>query len=177
MAKFENECKDLPIESKHTELGEKDGWIEMYNHQKKMQEEVYGYDFDSMSIKRVIEFLFWNNHALNDEIHELMDAVGGINDGIKIVPNKPLSKKEELSEMVGKGNAAWKPWKRANELYRHVKLKDLSENDRKELEFEYADILHFVFNIGIVLGITPERAYDLYMAKAKENIKRQNENY
>ena len=174
MAKFENECKDLPIKPLHEKLSNTDGWVEMYNHQKKMQEEVYGYEFESMNIKKVVEFLFWNNHALNDEIHELMDALGGIKDGIKVIQPQHSGRP---FQMEGKGNAAWKPWKKANSLYRHVKLKDLSENDRKELEFEYADILHFVFNIGIVLGITPERAYDLYMSKAKENVDRQNNDY
>lgn len=174
MAKFENECKGLDIESLFDNLGDKDAWVEMYNHQKKMQEEVYGYDFKEMSIKDVVHYLFWNNHALNDEIHELMDAVGGINDGVKITQPQHVGK---AFEMKGKGNAAWKPWKKANQIYRHVKLDELSEDDRKELEFEYADILHFVFNMGIVLNLTPERIYNLYMSKAKENVNRQNNDY
>tara|TARA_R110001632_G_scaffold48342_4_gene121824 strand:+ start:2305 stop:2829 length:525 start_codon:yes stop_codon:yes gene_type:complete len=174
MANKDNECKNLNVVTKFSDLSGKDAWVEMYNNQKKMQEETYGYDYSNMSIKEVVQYLFWNNHALNDEIHELMDALGGINDGIEIT--QPIPGGTALV-MNGKGNAAWKPWKMANPIYSSVTLDELSEEDRKELEFEFIDIMHFVMNIGIAINMSPEKIYEMYMSKAEENKRRNKEGY
>jgi hypothetical protein len=44
-----------------------------------------------MTIREIMDFWLVNIHALNDEIHEMVDALGGIKDG--------------------SGNAVWKYWK------------------------------------------------------------------
>jgi len=98
-----------------------------------------------------------NHHALVDELHEMMDAVGGIDDGV--------------------GNAAWKPWKSANTDIRNKKLSDLSESDMKELKMEYIDAMHFMFNSGLALGVTPKELYNYYLAKNEENWDRVRRGY
>ena len=42
---------------------------------------------------------------------------------------------------------------------------------------EYIDMLHFMLNIGLALGFSAEEMHDMYMAKNKENHKRQDEGY
>ena len=97
------------------------------------------------------------NHAIIDELHEMMDAVGGIEDG--------------------KGNAAWKPWKSTNPEIRKQKLSDLTPGDLKELKMEWIDVMHFVFNAGLAIGVTPNEFYNLYLSKNEENWNRQKNNY
>ena len=52
-----------------------------------------------------------------------------------------------------------------------------SEEQRVETLFEYIDALHFFINIGLILGFTPEEVYNYYIAKNKENHKRQDRGY
>jgi len=47
------------------------------------------------------------------------------------------------------------------------------DNAKKEL----IDILHFVFNIAIVLGMKPQEIHDIYINKNKINVERKNEGY
>lgn len=42
---------------------------------------------------------------------------------------------------------------------------------------EYIDAWHFFMNIGIALGISPDKFFDLYNIKHQENIRRQDEGY
>lgn len=44
--------------------------------QKKLQEEVFGHDFASMSTEDRIEFITWNILAATDELHEALNEVG-----------------------------------------------------------------------------------------------------
>jgi hypothetical protein len=97
------------------------------------------------------------NHAIIDELHEMMDAVGGIEDGV--------------------GNAAWKPWKSSNTSIREKKLSDLSPGDIKELKMEWIDVMHFVFNAGLAIGVTPGEFYNYYLSKNEANWARQKDHY
>ena len=54
---------------------------------------------------------------------------------------------------------------------------DLSENDKKELQMELIDIQHFLFNMMVSVGMTPDELYNYYLSKNKENIRRQENNY
>ena len=42
---------------------------------------------------------------------------------------------------------------------------------------EYIDMLHFMLNIGLALGLSAEEMHDMYMDKNKENHERQDEGY
>ena len=113
--------------------------------------------FNEMNIGDVVDFLLMNFHAIVDELHEMMDAVGGIDDGV--------------------GNAAWKPWKSSNSEIRKRKLSDLSPSDLKELKMEWIDVMHFVFNAGLSIGVTPEEFYNYYLSKNEENWNRVKRGY
>ena len=159
MANIDNKLSELKVNDVHkVDLeNNEDTLANCWNHQKYMQEKVYGYDFSKITIGEIVDFSFMNKHALNDEIGEFMDALGGIEDGV--------------------GNAAWKPWKKSNASIRGKKITDLTPNDIKELKMEFVDMFHFFMNFGIIIGITPKEVYNMYFAKASENVNRQKQGY
>jgi hypothetical protein len=164
MANIDNQCKDLEVRDYFTENGydkSKNSLEDLYHIQKQTQEMYFEKQgkkpFDRFSIGDVVDFLMVTNHAITDELHEMMDAVGGITDGV--------------------GNAAWKPWKSTNTEIRKKKLSDLSEGDIKELKMEWIDVMHFVFNAGLAIGVTPKEFYNYYLSKNEENWNRQKNNY
>ena len=57
------------------------------------------------------------------------------------------------------------------------KISDLSEGDLKELKMEWIDVMHFVFNAGLAIGVTPKEFYNYYLSKNEENWERQKNNY
>ena len=159
MANTDNECKDLLVEN---------DYVKSTNHleklmtlQKNTQEGVYGYDFKSLSLGEIKDFWLWNTRAIDDEISEAYDALGGV------------SNNGETSI----GNAVWKPWKSNPKKAYSMKVSDLSEDDQKELKMELVDIQHFLFNMMISVGMTAEELYNYYISKNKENIRRQENNY
>lgn len=155
MANVDNQCKDLEIldfyDKSTTHLDD------IMSHQKRMQEETYGFKFEDMSIHEVMQFWHVNNHAMIDEIHEMTDALGGIKDG--------------------DGSAVWKYWKKSHEKYKNLKISDLSDDDKKELFMEWIDIMHFFFNYAASIGLDARTAYNYYFAKAEENKNRQKRGY
>jgi len=164
MANQDNKCKDLEIENIYKELGYANGsssLADLYRLQgetQKMYQDKQGKkNFKDYTIGDLVDFLLLNNHAIVDELHEMIDAIGGINDGV--------------------GNAAWKPWKEKNPEIRQKKLSDLSPGDLLELKFEFIDVMHFVFNAGLAIGITPDEFYNMYISKNKTNWERQRNNY
>ena len=46
-----------------------------------------------------------------------------------------------------------------------------------EMQFEAVDMLHFLINIMMGLGMSAERTYNMYVSKNDENVKRQKEGY
>lgn len=177
MANEANECKDLVIEDMMSKLALKDNPFEiMFNHQKEMQEKVYGYVVEDMTISQVKDYLMWNQHALVDEFHEMADALGGIKDGIHITSPVPINGVPATIDHP-KGSAAWKPWKKGHGLYKQVKLEELSDGDLLELKFEFIDMLHFFMNMGAAIGMDAKEIFNMYMTKAAENVARQERGY
>lgn len=154
MANTDNTCSNLKVEDFHSTTNDTFGLI--FNKQKELQEKL-GFNFKDLTIKEIADFWMVNKHALSDELNEMFDALGGINDGI--------------------GNAGWKYWKKDNVLAKNMKISDLSENDKLELFYEWIDGLHFYMNFAISIGMTSKDVVNLYMAKQKENIKRQETGY
>lgn len=159
MANIDNQCKDLKVKDYYSENGYQDGnssLADLCNLQAKTQEMYFlkqgRKQFSEFTIGDLVDFLMINNHAIIDELHEMMDAVGGIADGV--------------------GNAAWKPWKSLNQTIRQSKLSDLSESDLKELKMEFIDVMHFAFNAGLAIGVTPQDFYNYYLSKNEENWSR-----
>jgi len=164
MANIDNQCKDLEIRDYYEENGYDENQnpladlYELQGKTQKMYQTKQGKKhFEDYTIGDLIDFLMINNHATQDEFHELVDAVGGIADGV--------------------GNAAWKPWKKENPDIRKRRLSDLSEGDLKELKMEWIDFMHFAFNTGLSLGITTKEFYNYYLSKNEENWSRQKKGY
>jgi len=155
MANVDNQCKDLEIKDFYDESTTH--LADIMEHQKQMQEETYGFNFEEMSLRDVMNLWHTNTHAVIDEIHEMTDALGGIKDG--------------------SGNAIWKYWKTDFSKYENMKVSDLSEDDKKELYMEWVDILHFFINYAASIGLDAKTAYNYYFAKAEENKNRQKRGY
>lgn len=155
MANQDNQCSHLEVKDYAKDFN--CSLAKIFELQGEMQSKVYGYNYKTMNMAEVVKFLLMNNHALQDEFHELLDAVGGIKDGI--------------------GSASWKPWKKDNSKTNLLKLRDLSPDDRKELVFELADMLCFFTNIALALNVTADELFNVFMAKIEENKARQQRGY
>jgi hypothetical protein len=155
MANTDNKCAELEIEDLYSQSTDTLG--DILNLQSETQRTVYGYNFEEMNLRELMEFWHMNNHALIDEIHEATDALGGIQDG--------------------DGNAIWKKWKKAYASFSDKKFSDLSSSDQLECKFEIIDMLHFFMNYAASIGMTPQEMYNMYMSKNQENRRRQQNNY
>jgi|694.fasta_scaffold21454_15 hypothetical protein len=159
MANVDNSCAHLEVEDVFTES--QNTLADLYNLQKDIQENVYGYNFEELREKPLNEFrqfFDWNYHAIQDELRETFDALGGIKNGI--------------------GNGVWKPWKKSyHEKAPLMTFNSLTEDDKKELQMELIDIQHFVFNMMLASGLTPADLMNMYFAKNKENRERQKRGY
>lgn len=152
----QNNCSHLEIKNNYNESNTH--LDDLLNFQAKIQQETYGTKYSEMTLSELKDFWLINTHALQDEIHEAFNALGGIHDGV--------------------GNAVWKFWKKARyESIKSKKLSDLSERDLVELKFEVIDMLHFFLNYANSIGMTAEEMYNMYVAKNKENIERQKRGY
>ena len=121
MANADNSCAHLEVEDVFNES--KNTLADLYNLQKDIQENVYGYNFEDLREKPLNEFrqfFDWNYHAIQDELRETFDALGGIKDGI--------------------GNGVWKPWKKVyHEKAPSMTFNSLTEDDKKELQMDDDD--------------------------------------
>lgn len=152
------QCSHLEIKDEYT--NSKNTLADLYNLQKDIQENVYGYNFQELQTENLEDFrrfFDWNFHAIIDELMETMNALGGIKDGI--------------------GNAVWKPWKKDHQKIQTMSYNDLSENDKKELKMELIDIQHFLFNMMLACDMTPDEIFNFYMSKNQENRNRNKNNY
>ena len=62
-------------------------------------------------------------------------------------------------------NTPWKPWKHSARL------------DKEEFRKELIDLLHFVVNMFLAAGMTPQDIHEAFKKKHKENMRRQREGY
>ena len=154
MANADNKCADLKVEDFHA--GAEDTLGLIYNKQVELQKRL-GFDFTGWNLKQIADFWCVNKHAMSDELNEMFDALGGINDGI--------------------ASGAWKYWKSTHKDAENMKIEDLSEDDKLELFYEWIDGLHFYMNFAISIGMTSKDIVNLYMAKNAENHDRQNRGY
>jgi len=132
---------------------------EIVNMQAALQEKVQpGFYNPEENIASIGKFLLANKHAMEDEMGETLDALGGIHDGI--------------------GAGAWKWWKKSNrEEADWMTMKDLTERDTIELKMEIVDQFHFFMNQMIKVGMTGSELYSMYKSKNAENFNRQNRGY
>ena len=154
MANSDNKCADLEVQDFYTDVKDTLGLV--YNKQIELQSRL-GFNFETWTLKEIADFWCVNKHAMSDELNEMFDALGGVNDGI--------------------ASAAWKYWKQDNVKAATMTVADLSEADRLELFYEWIDGLHFYMNFAISIGMKAEDIVNLYMAKNAENHDRQNRGY
>lgn len=149
------ECAHLETDDTYNKLREegKCALTFIFETQKRMQEEVYGYNFDDVqsSIRKLKAFIDWNEEALRDEDREMQAALTGIH----TYPN------------------CWKPWKAKHNEAMDRPFSALTPDELKELQMEWIDKIHFLFSEGIAIGLTPELITDYYASKNRENINRQ----
>jgi hypothetical protein len=153
------QCSHLELANDYSELRSngQDALAFLFNMQKDIQENVYQYDFEKIreSIKSLKSFIDWNEEAIRDEDREFQAALTGIH----TYPN------------------CWKPWKTKHHEAMNRAFSELTESELKELHYEWIDKLHFMFNIAIAIGLTPELITNYYSAKNKENKNRQAKEY
>lgn len=153
------QCSHLEIGDHYTNLIKegKDSLSFIFEMQKSIQEQVYHYDFNEMrsSIKKLKAFIDLNEEAIRDEDREFQAALTGIHS----FPN------------------CWKPWKSKHEEAMSRPFSDLTDEELKELHFEWIDKLHFMLNEAIAINLTPELIVNYYLAKNKENRDRQARGY
>ena len=164
-----NSCAHLvegTLEYKVAPGDQLDIFTEMYDMQIRTQQELAGllpkYNVDPTKLEtvgEVFDALRENKQAFDDEWAEITDALPG-----KSLPDKDRS-------------AVWKRWKSKYEEIRNIKMEDLSDEDKLELQFELVDTFHFYLNMMIILGVTPEKMHELYLLKNAENLKRWNGGY
>ena len=154
MANADNKCAELALQDSDTAVKDTLGLV--YNKQIELQSRL-GFNFENWTLKEIADFWCVNKHAMSDELNEMFDALGGVNDGI--------------------ASAAWKYWKQDNAKAADMTVADLSKEDRLELFYEWIDGLHFYMNFAISIGMTAEDIVNLYMAKNAENHDRQNRGY
>lgn len=154
MANTDNKCHQLPLDLTIIPTLE-----EMVSMQKNLQEKLMGPGFASKfnSLAHVAEFFMKNKHALEDEISETIDAIGGISSTV--------------------GPAAWKWWKKNHQLAHELTLEDLTAEDMLELKYEIVDQFHFFMNQMVKIGMTANELASMYVAKNKENFDRQERGY
>lgn len=159
MANTDNSCSHLEVKDEYSKST--NTLYDLMMLQKDIQENVYGFDFKKMqetyTLKEMREFFDWNYHAISDELRETMDALGGIKHGI--------------------GNGVWKPWKKSHRSASELRFSDMHPEDLKELKMELIDIQHFMFNLMLVIGMTPEEMFNYYFSKNEENRNRQKNHY
>lgn len=153
------ECAQLNVEDVYSKSA--NTLADLYLLQKDIQENVYKYSFSELQngpLNKMREFFDWNYHGLQDELREVFSALGGMKDGIAA--------------------GVWKPWKKDyKEKAPLMKYSDLSNNDVLELKYELIDCQHFLFNMMLAAGITPQELMNLYFAKNMENRDRVKRGY
>lgn len=154
MANSDNVCANLEVKDYFNETTDTLGLL--VEKQKELQKRL-GFNFEGWTLKEIADFWMVNKHAMSDELNEMFDALGGINEGI--------------------GSAAWKYWKSDNRKAKTMKISDLSDSDKLELFYEWIDGLHFYLNFAISIGLNSKDIVNLYMAKNAENHDRQNRGY
>jgi len=149
------QCAQLKVDDNYNELRANglDPLEMIFNTQKKIQEDTYGYNFDEVrsTIGKLKAFIDWNEEAIRDEDRELQSALTGIH----TYPN------------------CWKPWKTKHKEAMARSLSDLTEDELKELQMEFLDKYIFMTNIQIALNITPEILTNYFVSKSSHNIERQ----
>lgn len=159
-----NKCSELKIVYE-----EAPQFDEIVNMQKALQLRIDPlFCSENQSIADIASFFMKNKHALEEELCETLNALGGTHDSLQTVvgsANPPV------------GSGAWKWWKKSHLLAEAYTIEALSERDMIELKMEIVDQFHFFMNQMIKIGMTGSELYSMYKSKNLENINRQENGY
>lgn len=109
---------------------------------------------------QLVDFLLDQKQAFDDEFNELILSIAGT--------SKPANDQ----------SAVWKKWKSNYDSLRSEEINEgLSEDEITERNFEMVDIMHFVFNMLLAVGLDSDKLHYLYMLKNEENLRRYNSGY
>lgn len=114
---------------------------------------------DLANAGEVVDWLRNQKDYIDDEFRELLTSLGGMSNGEKTA------------------SAVWKPWKGEHAEKRETLISEMSDKDQLEIKFEMTDILHFVLNMFMALGMDAEEIFKLYFLKNAENFARQDNGY
>ena len=108
-----------------------------------------------------------------------IDDVGGIVDILKYMREYIDEEITEVIDALGlEDNAVRKPWKKSYDRLRERRFPDsFSIEQEYKIKEEVIDVFHFMLNIFIVVGLSADEIYEIYMNKNDENFKRQRLNY
>ena len=108
----------------------------------------------------LVDFLFDQKRAFDDEFMELIHACAGSN----------KSDKEQTS--------IWKKWKSDYTQLRSEDINEgLTEEEIHEKNMELCDLTHFFLNMVLALGLTEKELFEYYYLKNKENFNRYQNGY
>ena len=120
----------------------------------------YCYHPDKLSTAGdVVGWMREQKDCIDDEFRELLASLG------------------EMSRGDKDASAVWKKWKARYQEAQSKNISDMSDSDQLEIKFEMIDILHFVLNMFIGLGLDAEEIFKLYYLKNAANFKRQDDGY
>jgi hypothetical protein len=161
----QNECYHLEIKHEDAPM-----FDELVNMQKELQLRIMpNFCDENRSIAEIAEFFMKNKHALEEELAETLNALGGTHDPLQTElgkANPPL------------GSAAWKWWKNSNKFLAETHtIEDLSGRDMLELKMEIVDQFHFFMNQMVAINMTGSELYSMYKSKNAENFRRQRNGY
>lgn len=98
--------------------------------------------------------------------HSAAGQGSSIQDWAQAMSYNILASHAELTELL-----EWIPWKNWKTYG------PMTEAQLGEAKYEAIDILHFLFNMMMLLGMKPDDVYDLFMRKQMENRERQKRGY
>lgn len=150
----QNECYHLEIDYKPFPQMQ-----EMLDMQRKLQERIIPGFGQPLPLAVIAEEVMKQHIASREEEVEFLNSLGGTHD-------------------QGPRSGVWKWWKKDNKgMAMQMYFTDLSERDKIESKMEIVDRFHFLMNEMLLIGMTAEEFYSMYMAKNKENFKRQDNGY
>ena len=94
-----------------------------------------------------------------------------VKDRVAFIKEHSLHLNQEINEMLYE-LPYFKPWKDYSGL---TEADECAAMDKARMEC--VDAWHFFMNIMLALGFQPESFYEMYLAKNKENHRRQDEGY
>lgn len=155
-----NKCAQLDINFQpyeDTRANNGDTLGDLFNLQKSIQIDVYKVDFAEVqkTLGSLKDFIDFNEEAMRDEDREMANAIGG----------------ERY------GSAIWKKWKAKHKEARATPFDNLTNDELRELQYEWIDKLHFLLNEAIAIKLNPQLIHAMYIAKNRENIDRQKRGY